>query len=286
MAAHRLPIVGLQPAYCVRRPTHVPATGGAAGGGGDTSRPSPIPASMALVMQACMHASAAVAPARQAGRSAAALPSALPRRRRQPRLATQASASAVGAAATGTKRAFNFSAGPACLPLDVLETAQAELVDWHGSGMSVLEMSHRGPEFECIIAKAEKDLRALMKIPDNYKVRASLTRPKPRPSAVFLGDITTRSTWPCARELRRCDVSAATATRAASPVPCLMGLHYLSLAGAFRAGRSVHAVCGAAAELCARGCHRGLRRHRRVGCQVREKSSRRAAAMQGLGLCC
>ena len=58
------------------------------------------------------------------------------------------------------------------MPLDVLEQAQAEMLDWHGSGMSVLEMSHRGPEFESIIAKAEKDLRQLMKVPDNYKARA------------------------------------------------------------------------------------------------------------------
>ena len=135
---------------------------------------------MALATQTCVHAFAALAPARQASRSAAAVPSALPRRRRQPRLATHASANAAGAAATSAKRAFNFSAGPACLPLDVLETAQAELVDWHGSGMSVLEMSHRGPEFEGIIAKAEKDLRALMKIPDNYKARASQPSPKTR----------------------------------------------------------------------------------------------------------
>ena len=79
---------------------------------------------------------------------------------------------AVAAVAAPPKRAYNFSAGPAVLPLDVLQTAQAELLDWHGSGMSVLEMSHRGPEFESIIAKAEKDLRALMQIPDNYKARA------------------------------------------------------------------------------------------------------------------
>ena len=75
------------------------------------------------------------------------------------------------ASAAGKRKSFNFSAGPAVLPLDVLEIAQAEVLDWHGSGMSVLEMSHRGPEFESIIAKAEKDLRTLMKVPDNYKAR-------------------------------------------------------------------------------------------------------------------
>ena len=156
----------------------------------------PSPVNMVLATQACVHAFAAVAPARQAGRSAVAVPSALPRRRRQLRLATQASANAAGAAATSAKRAFNFSAGPACLPLDVLQTAQAELVDWHGSGMSVLEMSHRGPEFEGIIAKAEKDLRTLMKIPDNYKARADATQPShPRATALSAR----RSSFCCAR---------------------------------------------------------------------------------------
>lgn len=136
----------------------------------------------ALAKHACM-GTYAVAPARQAGRSAAAVPSVPLRRRRQLRLATQASAGSVGAAAAATKRAFNFSAGPACLPLDVLQTAQAEMVDWHVSGMSVLEMSHRGPEFEGIIAKAEKDLRTLMKIPDNYKARACSWRAVANPAA-------------------------------------------------------------------------------------------------------
>ena len=67
-------------------------------------------------------------------------------------------------------RVFNFSAGPATLPLAVLERAQQELTDWHGSGMSVMEMSHRGKEFMGIAAKAETDLRMLMAIPDNYRV--------------------------------------------------------------------------------------------------------------------
>lgn len=67
-------------------------------------------------------------------------------------------------------RIFNFSAGPAVLPLDVLEQAQRDLINWQGSGMSVMEMSHRGKEFESIINKAEADLRELLGIPDNYKV--------------------------------------------------------------------------------------------------------------------
>jgi len=65
---------------------------------------------------------------------------------------------------------YNFSAGPAALPAEVLARARDELVDWNGCGMSVMEMSHRGKEFMSIAAKAESDLRDLMKIPDNYKV--------------------------------------------------------------------------------------------------------------------
>ena len=65
---------------------------------------------------------------------------------------------------------FNFSAGPAVLPKPVLECAQAEMLDWHGSGMSVMEMSHRGKEFTSILEKTEADLRQLLKIPSNYKV--------------------------------------------------------------------------------------------------------------------
>ncbi len=65
---------------------------------------------------------------------------------------------------------YNFSAGPAVLPQAVLQQAQTELPDWHGSGMSVMEMSHRGKEFMGIAANAEKDLRELMGIPTNYKV--------------------------------------------------------------------------------------------------------------------
>ena len=67
-------------------------------------------------------------------------------------------------------RVFNFSAGPAMLPEEVLKQAQAEMLDWNGSGMSVMEMSHRGKEFMSIAAEAEADLRELMGIPDNYKV--------------------------------------------------------------------------------------------------------------------
>jgi len=67
-------------------------------------------------------------------------------------------------------RKYNFSAGPAMLPLDVLEEAQQDLVNYKGTGMSVLEMSHRGSDFMNIASKAEKDFRELVNIPDNYKV--------------------------------------------------------------------------------------------------------------------
>ncbi len=65
---------------------------------------------------------------------------------------------------------YNFSAGPAVLPKEVLQQVQSELVEWHGSGMSVMEMSHRGKEFMGIAAGAESDLREIMGIPANYKV--------------------------------------------------------------------------------------------------------------------
>ena len=67
-------------------------------------------------------------------------------------------------------RVYNFSAGPAALPEEVLKQAQEEMVDWRGAGMSVMEMSHRGKEFMSIAAEAEADLRELMAIPSNYKV--------------------------------------------------------------------------------------------------------------------
>jgi phosphoserine aminotransferase len=67
-------------------------------------------------------------------------------------------------------RIFNFSAGPAMLPEPVLQQAREEMLDWHGSGMSVMEMSHRGKEFMSIASQAEADLRELLAVPDNYKV--------------------------------------------------------------------------------------------------------------------
>jgi len=67
-------------------------------------------------------------------------------------------------------RLVNFSAGPAVLPEEVLARAGDEMLDWHGSGMSVMEMSHRGKEFIGIAAEAERDLRALLAVPAHYKV--------------------------------------------------------------------------------------------------------------------
>jgi len=67
-------------------------------------------------------------------------------------------------------RVFNFSAGPAVLPQEVLQQAAEEMLDWHGSGMSVMEMSHRGKEFISIYEAAERDLRELFGVPGNYKI--------------------------------------------------------------------------------------------------------------------
>ena len=67
-------------------------------------------------------------------------------------------------------RVYNFSAGPAVLPEEVLKEAAAEMLDYNGTGMSVMEMSHRSKAYQAIIDEAEKDLRDLMNIPDNYKV--------------------------------------------------------------------------------------------------------------------
>ena len=67
-------------------------------------------------------------------------------------------------------RIYNFSAGPAVLPVEVLEEAAAEMLDYNGTGMSVMEMSHRSKAYDAIIKEAEQDLRDLLNIPDNYKV--------------------------------------------------------------------------------------------------------------------
>lgn len=68
------------------------------------------------------------------------------------------------------RKVFNFSAGPAMLPEEVLLQAQADMLDWHGTGMSIMELGHRGPEFKEVAEQAEADLRELMSIPKNYQV--------------------------------------------------------------------------------------------------------------------
>ncbi len=73
-------------------------------------------------------------------------------------------------AVSAPHRPYNFSAGPAVMPEPVLRQAAAEMLDWHGSGMSVMEMSHRGPQFAEILHRAEADLRTLLDVPDDYAV--------------------------------------------------------------------------------------------------------------------
>ncbi len=67
-------------------------------------------------------------------------------------------------------RVYNFSAGPAMLPETVFRTAGNELLDWHGTGMSIAEVSHRGEEFKKVVKESEHDLRELLAIPENYRV--------------------------------------------------------------------------------------------------------------------
>jgi phosphoserine aminotransferase len=74
------------------------------------------------------------------------------------------------ASVSRTKRVFNFNPGPAALPLSVLERVRDELLDYRGSGMSVMELSHRSPEYEALNEKTEKDLRRVLSIPEEYDV--------------------------------------------------------------------------------------------------------------------
>jgi phosphoserine aminotransferase len=67
-------------------------------------------------------------------------------------------------------RSYNFSAGPAMLPDEVLKVAQKEILDWHGIGTSIMEVGHRGPDFKIVADQSEADIRELMSIPDNYHV--------------------------------------------------------------------------------------------------------------------
>src|SRR6185312_12359551 len=127
---------------------------------------------------------------------------------------------AASAQVTAPHRVFNFSAGPAALPLPVLERVQGELLDWRGSSMSVMEMSHRGNDFMAIQAKAMGDLRRLLAVPDHYKVLflqgggigeaaivpLNLTRERRRADYVNTGHWSTRA---IAEAGRFCDVNVA-----------------------------------------------------------------------------
>lgn len=85
-------------------------------------------------------------------------------------VATDRGAASVVASEEPYDRVYTFSAGPACLPVEVLEKAQQEMMNWRGCGVSVLEMSHRGKEFESIIQQTEQDLRTVLGVPDDYAV--------------------------------------------------------------------------------------------------------------------
>jgi len=127
-------------------------------------------------------------------------------------------------------RAFNFCAGPAALPTAVLERAQQEMADWHGKGLSIMEMSHRSQEFVSVAEKAEQDLRDLMQIPDNYKVlfmqggassqfamipmnllRGSTRSDKPKADYINTGQWSKKA---IAEAKRYCDVNIAATTEA------------------------------------------------------------------------
>src|SRR5688572_17860385 len=71
---------------------------------------------------------------------------------------------------TSSERIYNFSSGPAVLPLEVLERAQSEMLSLGGSGMSVMEMSHRSKHFEPILEAARGGIRELLQVPDNYEI--------------------------------------------------------------------------------------------------------------------
>ena len=86
-------------------------------------------------------------------------------------------------------RVFNFSAGPSVLPVEVIEKVQSELLNYQGSGQSIMEMSHRSKEFVKVMEDAEKDLREIMEIPDNYYIVAGTWGKKAAKEAEKFGDI-------------------------------------------------------------------------------------------------
>lgn len=83
---------------------------------------------------------------------------------------TNSPGNVASSSSSASDRPFNFSAGPAALPEEVLEIAKAEMLDWHGSGMSIMEVSHRGKEFGQIVEQSQADLRELLNIPSDYKI--------------------------------------------------------------------------------------------------------------------
>src|SRR5688572_28987030 len=118
-------------------------------------------------------AKTATATATTRAKKARARGKALPARKKpagRPRPAAKPARAASPRNVKPVARIFNFGAGPATMPVEVLEKAKWELVNWHEAGMSVMEMSHRGKEFVAIAAEAEADLRKLLRIPGNYKV--------------------------------------------------------------------------------------------------------------------
>lgn len=124
-------------------------------------------------------------------------------------------------------RVHNFSAGPAALPEPVLRQAAEEMLDWHGRGMSIMEMSHRTPAFEGVIAAVEADLRELMGIPSNYKVLflqggatlqfsavpINLLRGKKKADYIVTGSWSEKAV---AEARRFCEVNIAASTEAAN----------------------------------------------------------------------
>eukprot|EP00199_Chlamydomonas_sp_CCMP681_P002303 CAMPEP_0119101184 /NCGR_PEP_ID=MMETSP1180-20130426/300_1 /TAXON_ID=3052 ORGANISM="Chlamydomonas cf sp, Strain CCMP681" /NCGR_SAMPLE_ID=MMETSP1180 /ASSEMBLY_ACC=CAM_ASM_000741 /LENGTH=410 /DNA_ID=CAMNT_0007085265 /DNA_START=76 /DNA_END=1308 /DNA_ORIENTATION=+ len=118
-----------------------------------------------------MQASMTRLPATRVGSTRIAQPISV-QRRTALRVSASATLTSPSASASKTEagRIFNFSAGPAMLPLEVLHEAQQDIVNYKGTGMSIMEMSHRGKEYMAVQAKAEADLRTLLAIPDNYKV--------------------------------------------------------------------------------------------------------------------
>ena len=164
---------------------------------------------------------------------------------------------AVAVQASGDRK-WNFSAGPACLPLDVLEDCKEDLINYKGTGMSVMEMSHRGKDFMKIAEEAEADLRELVGIPDNYKVRPTARSTPHIQNTNPIRDIFTLPTAAVSRPpLRARDRTCLTEhPRITRPDP---------RTGSLPPGRRVLPVLRHSHEPRPRGWRGGLHHHRRVG---------------------